>query len=753
MASISDIEDIHRWYGATNNTTDIDLLQLIPLSIFAPVDPLENLIQQFEDLEIDGMNRHKLSKSTFTYGVQCLKRLYLNKHHRRLKIDKDPLDATTRQLFESGRQVGVVARSLFPGGIDCSPPTPYDYRPSVMKTWADMRNPSTRVIYEAAFMASDVLAALDILVKCEGEAGVDMWDAYEVKSATKVNDALKLDAALQYWVLTNSGVKLRSMNLVTINSSYVWTDGDQPDVNQLFTISNVTEKCISDMGFIEKYIEVEKRTIDAPDVPDVKISSHCSKPYKCDFMGHCWKQAQVPDYSILDLARGGEKAWGMFNAGWRTTRDVQNGDDLTPNQLVQVYADISNDVLIDRGTLKEFINSVTYPIYFLDFETISSPLPLFKKTKPYQHLPFQYSLHIQRGEEVSDSSITHASFLAEGTLEKDPRLGFLNSLLGVIGTSGSIVVYSAFEQNILEGIARDFPEFEEPIKAILSRIVDMMQPFAAKAYYTAAMQGSYSIKKVLPALVPECASSYKQLAIADGGSASSLFLQMMQGKYSEDVEKARDNLEEYCKLDTWAMVKVFEKVKEAANSTSPIASPSIVFGTATPIPGQVVDHSPDPAEVATPRKTKGKKKAAMSAVSSSDASLDTSAAPIESAGSPDEAVTPKKRTPRKKKSTSPTETTDPYLASEVVLNSIDPASTTDLATPLKPAKKNRVKTTSPSPLSASAATTPTLAEQNKPIEPVKDSGERFVNVYELIPRPKKKSPALSNEDFDGLKLS
>jgi hypothetical protein len=407
-------------------------------------------------------------------------------------------------------------------------------------------------------------------------------------------------------------------------------------------------------------------------------------------------------------------------------------------------------VLIDRATLKEFTNSVVYPIYFLDFETISSPLPLFKKTKPYQHLPFQYSLHVQRDEEVTEASVTHVSFLAEGTLDKDPRLAFMSSLLSVIGTSGSIVVYSAFEQNILQGIARDFPEFEEPIRAIVSRIVDMMQPFAAKAYYTAAMQGSYSIKKVLPALVPECASSYKQLEIADGGTASSLFLQMMQGRYTEDIQKARDNLEKYCKLDTWAMVKVFEKVKEMANSTSPLSSPSIVFGTPTPIPGQIA-QSPDAIEAIPPKKTRGKKKAQVS--SPIDSSSGAGAASAESpSSSSDEVATPKKRSPRKKKETSPAGNAESSIVSASSPTASEPldVAPADLATPVKSVRKSRAKKdTTPSLSRTSPAVAPNRAETMAPVETNKEKGDRFVNVYELIPRPaKKKSPVLGSEEIE-----
>ncbi|MDZ7742201.1 MAG: DUF2779 domain-containing protein [Bacteroidota bacterium] len=209
-----------------------------------------------------------------------------------------------------------------------------------------------------------------------------------------------------------------------------------------------------------------------------------------------------------------------------------------------------------RSKRKSFCDRLSYPLYFMDFETFQPAVPLYDQSRPYQQIPFQYSMHLQK---EPDGEVVHAEFLADW--KKDPRAGFIESLIADAGEQGDILVYNqSFEIRILNELATDFPKYKDSIERIINRIVDLMQPFQQKHYYTPDMRGSYSIKKVLPALVPEL--KYDELEISEGGAASRGFEELMALEEGTVKENLRQNLLEYCKLDTWAMVKILEKIKE-----------------------------------------------------------------------------------------------------------------------------------------------------------------------------------------------
>ena len=487
--------------------------------------------------------KSRLSKSTFIRGLQCEKSLYLYKHHYRLK---DPIPESLQAVFDQGTNIGLLAQELFPNGVDASPENHFKMVESVGKT-IDYISQGQTIIYEATFLYNDVLAALDILVKDN-----DGWKAYEVKSSTKVSETYIKDAAIQYYTITNSGIDLKDISIVHINNQY--TKDGELDIHQLFTIESVYDQVLEFLPRIPNEVRRLKNVIESLEVPKVDIGNHCSDPYDCDFKGTCWKH--IPDYSVFDISRlNKDKKFDLYNQGVLTLNDIDlSQTDLNPNQVLQVQCELSGSSHIDTNEIRNFTSGLNYPLYFLDFETIGPSVPIYDGSRPYQQLVFQYSLHIQ---ETPTSELQHREYLADPT--RDPRIGFIEQLIKDCGNSGDILVYNiGFEKGKLNDLIDVFPKCFNELRGIVSRLKDLMIPFQQKWYYTPEMKGSYSIKSVLPALVPEL--SYNDLDIKEGGTASNTFLSMVNGTFKGNVEETRRQLLEYCELDTFAMVRILEKL-------------------------------------------------------------------------------------------------------------------------------------------------------------------------------------------------
>ena len=489
------------------------------------------------------MQKHILSKSTFIRGIQCEKSLYLNKHAKSLR---DPLSPEQEAIFSQGTNVGELAQGLFPGGVDCSPESYYNFQESVEKTHQEIKK-GTKVIYEAAFQFNGVLAALDILVKED-----DGWHAYEVKSSTKVSETYEMDATIQYYAISNSGIELKDISIVYINNQY--TKDGPLDIHELFTIESVNDRVQELIVGIPNQVARFKNVLTASDSPNIDIGEHCHNPYGCDFSGHCWKH--IPDYSIFNIARLRKpKKFDLYNQGIVNVEDIPDDCDLNDKQWMQVESERNQESFIDKRAIEKFVNDLEYPIYHLDFETFATAVPVFDGSRPYQQLVFQYSLHI----EYEDGRLEHKEFLAQadGT---DPRIEFISRLIEDCGSSGSVMVYNrGFESGKIEDLIEFSPRHKVALQEIIDRIVDLMVPFRERWYYTPEMQGSYSIKKVLPALVPEL--SYDNLDIKGGGEASSAFSQMVQGTFDGDIDETRKHLLAYCKMDTLAMVEILKEIK------------------------------------------------------------------------------------------------------------------------------------------------------------------------------------------------
>lgn len=487
------------------------------------------------------MARHLLSKSSFLKGLQCEKQLYLYKYHYDWA---DDISEGEQAIFDRGHDVGKLAQQLFPNGVNASLNDPMKSLQQVELT-KELIDKGEKVIYEAAFQYDDVLVIADILVRDKG----NKWKIYEVKSTTEVKDEHIPDASVEYYVLSNSGLNVTDTSMIYINNQYV-RKGDL-DLTKLFNIASVHELVLEGQKAVEENIERFKEVLKQKKIPDIDIGPYCSNPYDCSFLGHCWDH--IPEYSVFNIGNlKSDKKFELYHRGIIKIEDVPEDYPLSNGQRLQVESHISQKSFIDKKAIKDFLNSIAYPLYFLDFETFNPAVPLFDNSRPYQQIPFQYSLHYQ---ESAKSKLEHYEFLAEAS--GDPRIPFLENLLGVTEGKGDIIVYNqAFESARLKELAEDFTKYKKQIENRLARIKDLMMPFQKKQYYTPEMKGSYSIKAVLPALVPDL--SYDDLEIADGGTASRAFESLYFEEDNKKIKEIREQLINYCGMDTMAMVRIWE---------------------------------------------------------------------------------------------------------------------------------------------------------------------------------------------------
>lgn len=483
-----------------------------------------------------------LSKSSFIKGIQCEKQLYLYKHFYKLR---DPISEEQQAIFTRGTNVGKLAQDLFPGGVDLSPANPFQYEKAAKLTQEKIQS-GVNIFYEPSFIYDELLVAVDILVKQKNKCYI-----YEVKSSTSVSDTYIMDAAVQYYVLRNSGLDIKDVSIIYMNNQYV-RQGEL-DIHQLFTIDSVLDLVEELQDMIPERISTFKKLLKSKSIPDIKIGPHCNDPYPCSFLGYCWKD--IPEYSVFNISGlKSDKKFELFNSGIVHIENIPDDFKLSDNQRLQVDVHKNKETVIDRAGLKEFMDSVDYPLYFMDFETFMPAVPLYDNSRPYQQIPFQYALYYQKNKK---SELEFFEFL--GRPEADARVPFVESLLNNTKRKGDIIVYNkSFEITRLKEIARDFPDYADDIEERIDRIKDLMLPFQKKYYYKPEMMGSYSIKNVLPALVPEL--SYDGMTVADGGMAMIAYESLLYETDPDKINAIRKNLLEYCRMDTYAMVRIWEEL-------------------------------------------------------------------------------------------------------------------------------------------------------------------------------------------------
>jgi hypothetical protein len=485
--------------------------------------------------------RPYVSKSKFLWGSQCKKLLWYAYNAK----DQIPEPAAGQQaIFDQGHEVGALAKSLYPGGIEVSAGvTDFEHVLQHSLEAAKARKP----LCEAGFVYSGGFARVDIL----NPVGKDRWDIIEVKSSTEVKDVNLIDLAFQAFVYSGAGLNIRRCCVMHVNRDYVRRGPVDP--KKFFKLVDVTKDVSGLSRDIEPQLEDMFRAIRRKQEPDIKIGPHCSDPYPCPLQDRCW--AFLPADSVFNLYYGGKKCWRLLGEGILRLTDIPDTVDLTDRQAIQRKVALTGQPHIDRKALANFLKRLKYPVGYLDFETFNTAIPLFDGVTPYQQVPFQFSLHRQP---ALGAKPEHHAFLADG--RGDPRPEFLNRLRDCIGDNGSVVVYNAkFEKGVLDALADAFPEHTNWIDGVKARIIDLLELFQAFDYYHPEQHGTASIKAVLPVLTGR---SYADLEIQEGGQASLEYVRVHFGDVPEaERRKVRGQLERYCGQDTEGMIWIVDALR------------------------------------------------------------------------------------------------------------------------------------------------------------------------------------------------
>lgn len=504
-----------------------------------------------------------LSKSKYCGLWQCPKIAWL----RQYKPEVSVIDDMVQARFDAGNVVGDLAMGLFGDYVEV---TTYngeklDLKAMIDKTSSEMAK-GTHNICEASFSYNGLYCAVDILRKTE-----DGWAIYEVKSSTKHKkddgsyeddkEVYIADVAYQKYVLEHCGVNVTGTYLVCLNGDYVF-DGTL-DIKKLFFISDVADQVSNEIQSIEPNLEIAERVLTSDEEPDIDLDVHCRKPYVCAFWKYC--SQHIPDESVFDLYKlWMSKKIEYYKNGWITYRDLIDNSPITnEKQLRQMEFGLEDKgTYINKAEIASFLQKVSYPLYFLDFETMQPVIPQYIGTRPYAQIPFQYSLHYIEEE---GGELKHKEFLAEsGT---DPRRALAEQLCADIPMNVCVTAYNkAFECTRIRELAETYPDLAEHLLNIRDNIVDLLDPFQSGWYYNRAMKGSFSIKSVLPAIFPDDPSlNYHNLeGVHNGGEAMTIFPKI-KDMSPEEQQKARHNLLKYCELDTYAMVKVWEELVRVAD--------------------------------------------------------------------------------------------------------------------------------------------------------------------------------------------
>src|SRR5208337_709857 len=486
--------------------------------------------------------RMNISKSKFVAGAQCLKRLYLQVHQSELAA---ATDASGSAIMEQGQEVGRLAHQLFPGGVKVDGS---DGLGQAIRTTQELTaNPEVPAIFEGTFSNGDVLVRVDILHRRRD----NRWRLIEVKSTTDLKDYHLDDVAIQHRVVSRCGLDLASSCLAHINRNYVF-DGGSIDVRRFFKIRNLTQRVERLQPKLTFLLRSEFRVLAMPNAPDLPTGRHCTDPITCEFYDRC--NPPLPDDHIGYLPRlHASAAEELDEMGVESIFDIPADFPLSERQRRGCTSVQSGQPWFSPELGKE-LESLKYPLYFMDFETVNPAIPRFSGMRPFDQLPFQWSVHVLRQPGAEPE---HSEFLA--TDNSDPRSEFINTLCAALGGSGSIVVYNRqFESQRLAELAAWLPEFGGRIKKIQGRLFDLL-PVVRNHVYHPAFAGSFSLKAVLPALVPEM--SYEGMDVANGQEAWLAWELLMRGGLDQsEREKGRKALWEYCAQDTLALVKLLDKL-------------------------------------------------------------------------------------------------------------------------------------------------------------------------------------------------
>jgi len=487
-----------------------------------------------------------LSKSKLIAFRQCPKRLWLEINQPTAREDSSAAQAS----FEIGYQVGDIAQKLYDpdgkGQVIDAQSEGFTAAFARTKSLLDSSQP----IFEAGFSSEGALAFADVLLPSR-KSGKLVWRMVEVKSSTSVKDYHRDDAAIQAFVAKSSGVPLTSIALAHINRDWVYPGGD--DYQGLLIENDLTSEAFGRAEEVKVWIAGAQAVAKKRKEPIRNTGSHCTDPFECGFLGYCQSQEPQAEFPVKWLPQIRSNALRTFIAE-DAVGDLRNVPDelLNPKQQRVKTHTLLDTVYFDAIGAAEDLAKHKLPAYFLDFETIQFAVPIWKGTRPYQQIPFQFSTHRM----TRTGKVSHQAFL--DLSGKDPSKAFAESLIDVCGESGPIFVYNAgFETARIGELAERYPRLKKSLLALNERVVDLL-PIARERYYHPSQLGSWSIKKVLPAIAPDL--SYAVLdGVQDGGMAMDAFLEAISSSTGIDRKKIiEQQLLKYCELDTYAMIRLWQ---------------------------------------------------------------------------------------------------------------------------------------------------------------------------------------------------
>lgn len=477
-----------------------------------------------------------LSKSRLLAFRQCPKRLWLQVHRPELR----EVSGETVMAFGHGHTVGAVAQALQPDGILIETD---NLSEALAATRRVMTEQPDRAIFEATFEHDGLLIRSDVMTPEPG--GYRMT---EVKASTRVKDYHLIDCAIQTWVCQQAGIPITRTELAHVDTGFVYPGGG--DYRGLFHPVDVSIDIEPILTEVPVWVADAQRLL-AGDEPLLETGPHCHAPFDCPFLGYCTRDQALAvsvKYPVASLPHGGQRIANLLAEGYVDVRDVPPERLTSPrHQRIQRVA-LSETAELDP-VVGETLRQLSYPRYYLDFESIQFAVPIWADTRPYQQLVFQWSCHIER----EPGKLEHAEYLGE--FGQDPRRAFAERLIATLGEHGPVFVYNqGFEGGCLRQLAEAFPDLATPLLAIRERLLDLL-PLARNHYYHPDMQGSWSIKAVLPTVAPDLA--YENLPIQHGGIAQQAYLQLIEpGITPERRNELRQGLLAYCGLDTLALVRL-----------------------------------------------------------------------------------------------------------------------------------------------------------------------------------------------------
>lgn len=477
-----------------------------------------------------------LSKSRFAAGLQCEKRLWWHVHEPDELVD----DPSLSHVLERGRLIGEAAREFLGGGelIDL----PYHHFGERVEATQKAMAAGAPFIYEASFAADGVFVSVDIL-----ERRKRGWSLVEVKSSLDVHEHYISDVAIQLYVLERSGIDVKRVEVMHINR-----DCRHPDLSNLFVKADVTADARKTAKVVPRLIRRFSKVL-AGRLPRIEIGDHCHAPYACPFSDRCWPEA--PEHHLRTIYRINSKTLAsLLDDGLELIRDLPRDFKAGAIASRQIRSVRTRKLVVEPG-LGAALATIQGPIAFLDFETISPAIPAWPGCGPYDQVPVQFSCQV-----LTPSGVSRHAWIADGM--EDPRPVFARELVAACEGAATILAYNAaFEKGRIADVCESVPDLAPQLSGIQSRIQDLL-PIVRNFVYHPDFGGSFSIKRVLPALIPEL--GYDDLEIQNGAAAAAVLETFLFDRKATAAAKMtlRKQLLAYCERDTQAMVKLYERLKE-----------------------------------------------------------------------------------------------------------------------------------------------------------------------------------------------